>query len=135
MLYFYFVDHRQHHHHTYVTHFPVVWIFLLLVAAMWLHASKSKAMAALAVVFSLNGVIHMVLDTVVGDIWWFAPIVDKPLAFFTVHPVHQPWWLNFILHWSFALEVGILLWALYLWRKGADIAVKENMQETPRSLP
>jgi hypothetical protein len=135
MLYFYFFDHRQYHHHTYVTHFPIVWVSCLLAATTWLYLSKSKTMATLAVIFSLNGLIHMVLDTVVGDIWWLAPMVDKPLAFFTVHPIYKPWWLNFILHWSFALEVGILLWALYIWHKGPDITVKRDVQETARPLP
>ncbi len=59
---------------------------------------------------------HMLLDSIVGDIWWFAPFVDQPYALFTVEAVYKPWWLNFILHWSFAIEIGILLWALYLWR-------------------
>lgn len=135
MLYFYFIDHRQHHHHTYFTHFPVLWITCLLAAATWLYFSKSKTMAALAVIFSLNGMIHMVMDTVVGDIWWFAPLVDKPLAFFTVHPVYKPWWLNFILHWSFALEIGIVLWALHLWHKGSAAAVKRDAQDMTRRLP
>ncbi|HEV7822952.1 MAG TPA: metal-dependent hydrolase, partial [Burkholderiales bacterium] len=26
LLYFYLIDQRQHHHHTYFTHFPVVWL-------------------------------------------------------------------------------------------------------------
>lgn len=25
MLYFYLVDNRQHHHHSYWSHFPIVW--------------------------------------------------------------------------------------------------------------
>jgi hypothetical protein len=30
MAYFYLVDHRQHHHHSYLTHFPIIWFGLLL---------------------------------------------------------------------------------------------------------
>jgi inner membrane protein len=118
MLYFYLVDHRQHHHHTYVTHYPVVWLFLLFVSLIWLFLARTKNHAACAAIFSLNGLAHISFDTIVGDIWWLAPWVDKPFALFTVPALYKPWWLSFLLHWSFALEIAVLLWALYLWRKG-----------------
>ena len=120
MLYFYLIDHRQHHHHTYITHYPILWLTLLTVSVLWLYYAKAKANAVYATIFSLNGFIHMFLDTIVGDIWWLAPwVMDKPFAFFTVPALYKPWWLNFILHWSFALELVILIYAIYLWRKSA----------------
>jgi len=61
--------------------------------------------------FCLNGFVHLLLDSVVGDIWWLALFVDRPVALATVTARHQPWWLNFALHWSFAPERGLLLWA------------------------
>jgi inner membrane protein len=126
MLYFHLADHRQHHHHTYISHFPVMWAGLLLMSAIWLYASRVKWPAALAVIFSLNGFIHMVLDSIVGDIWWFAPWVDQRYSFFTVPALHKPAWLNFILHWSFALEIGIVVWAAYLWRRNLDPAINKG---------
>jgi hypothetical protein len=134
MLYFYLVDDRQHHHHTYVTHFPILWVCLVFISSTWLAWGRSKAMAALAVIFSLNGLLHMVLDTVVGDIWWIAPFVDKPYAFFTVPAVYKPWWLNFILHWSFALELAFVLVAIYVWRQSSNTKVKRDAA-MPRHLP
>ncbi|MDP1666177.1 MAG: metal-dependent hydrolase [Methylobacter sp.] len=116
MVYFHLVDHRQHHHHTYFTHFPIVWASLLLLSFIWFNAARVKIRAGLAMIFSVNGLIHMLLDSVVGDIWWFAPFVDKAFAFFTVPALYKPWWLNFILHWSFAVELAIVLWAFYLSR-------------------
>jgi len=117
MVYFHLVDHRQHHHHTYFTHFPIVWASLLLLSVIWFSAARIKMRAALATIFSINGFIHMLLDSIVGDIWWFAPFVDKPFAFFTVPALYKPWWLNFVLHWSFAVELAIVLWAFYLLRR------------------
>lgn len=117
MIYFHLLDHRQHHHHTYWTHFPIMWASLLFVSVVWLRVARPGRIAALATIFSLNGFIHLVLDTIVGDIWWFAPFIEKPFAFFTVSPIYHPWWLNFILHWSFALELAVLLWAVHLWRR------------------
>ncbi|MFI3156099.1 MAG: metal-dependent hydrolase [Methylococcaceae bacterium] len=117
MAYFYLVDHRQHHHHTYFTHFPIVWAVLLLIAVIWLSTAQIKNSAIFATIFSLNGFIHMLLDSIVGDIWWFAPFVNKPYAFFTVPALYHPWWLNFVLHWSFTVELAVVVWAVFLWRR------------------
>lgn len=59
----------------------------------------------------------MSLDSIVGDVWWFAPLLDRPFALFTVPALYQPWWLNFILHWSFGLEISLWIWALLIFRK------------------
>lgn len=117
MFYFYLVDNRQYHHHTYWTHYPIFWLGILALSTLWFWLSAKKSSALLGLAFSANGSIHMVLDSIVGDVWWFAPIVDKPFAMFTVPALYNPWWLNFILHWSFALELLALSWAILLWRR------------------
>lgn len=116
MFYFHLVDHRRHHHHTYFTHFPVVWLSLLIISLIWWRLDRQRSHAMLATVFSLNGMIHMLLDTMAGDIWWFAPWLDQPFALTKVLPVYQPWWLNFLLHWSFAIELLLVSWSIYLWK-------------------
>jgi hypothetical protein len=130
MLYFHLVDHRQHHHHTYWTHFPIVWTGLLLVSVIWLCADRGRNRSILAATFSLNAFIHMLLDGIVGDMWWFAPFIDKPFAFFTVPALYKPWWLNFLLHWSFALELAVVVLAVYLWRRSLPPAVRRNSQQS-----
>ena len=117
LLYFYLVDQRQHLHHTFWPHFPIFWIALLAASLAWFHLGHARRYAALAVMFAANGLIHMVLDTVVGNIWWLAPFVDQPFALFTVTARYTPWWLNFIVHWTFAFELAIIAWAIYLWRR------------------
>jgi hypothetical protein len=124
MFYFYLVDHRQHHHHTYVTHYPVVWLVLLIASVIWLCGARVKNLAACAAIFSLNGLGHMFFDTIVGDIWWFAPWGKQPFSFFTVPALYKPWWLNFVWHWSFALELGIVAWAVALWGKSQHSKIK-----------
>lgn len=120
MFYFHLVDHGKHNHHSYFTHFPLVWATLFLGSVIWLYWGRSKSLAALAAIFSFNGMIHMLLDTVVGAIKWFAPFSDRYVAFFSIPALYQPWWLNFILHWSFSLEIGILAWAILLWHCTAN---------------
>jgi inner membrane protein len=64
--------------------------------------------------------VHLCLDSIVGDIWWLAPFVDRPFSLFTVPALYQPWWLNFLLHWSFGLELGLVVWAVFVWQRGRD---------------
>lgn len=100
MFYFYLIDKRQHHHHTYWPHYSVVWLGLLLFFTVWYRFGKNKSTAILGLVFSVNGLFYMLLDSIVGDIWWFAPFVDKSFALFTDPALYHPWWLNFVLHWT-----------------------------------
>lgn len=115
LLYFYLIDNRQHHHHLYYPHLPVVWAVLLGLSVGWLLFSRRKTLAVLAFAFSLNGMIHMVLDTIAGDIWWLKPWVDLPFVLVTVPARFQPWWLNFVLHWTFMLDLVVLLLAGLVW--------------------
>jgi len=115
LLYFYWIDHRHTHHHKYFSHWPFVWLALLALSAIGFRRG-SKA-GFLALLFCLGGVLHLILDTLVGEIWWLAPFVDQPYALATVPAVRTPWWMNFLLHWSFAVELAICFWALLLFRK------------------
>ena len=117
MFYFYLIDQRQHHHHTYFTHFPVLWFGLLLISLLWLRVAKEKNYAVLALVFSANAAFHMLLDTINGTMYWLAPFDQTPFALITVPALYQPWWLNFIFHWSFGVELVILAFAAYFWRR------------------
>lgn len=77
MLYFYLIDHRQHHHHTYLTHWPISWLVLLVLALLLSRWAASKNLAKLLGIFAVAGFLHLMLDTLVGDVWWFAPWVDQ----------------------------------------------------------
>ena len=115
LLWFYLVDSR-HNHHTYFTHYPIFWLALLAISCTWYGETDRRGPAALWCTFSLNGFIHLCLDSVVGDIWWFAPFIDQSFALAKVPATHKPWWLNFLLHWSMLIELAIVGWALRLWR-------------------
>jgi hypothetical protein len=108
------------HHHAYVTHFPSVWLLGL--------ASAAVARSPVGVAFALNGLVHLVLDTVVGDIAWFAPFAMRRFALLTVTDRYDPWWLNFVLHESFALEIGLLGAALWVWRRDCRYEAGSNQR-------
>lgn len=120
MLYFYLVDNRQTHHHRYFVHWPILWFGLTLTCMLWRRIAARSGWPIVALVFSLGGILHLLLDSFVGDIWWLAPFVDQPFALFSVPALFKPWWLNFILHWSFAVELAIWLWALLIHRRRAS---------------
>lgn len=121
MAWFYLVDERQTHHHKYVTHWPVVWLTLMLASAFWYRSVRTSKAGFLTLVFSVGTLLHLFLDSFVGDIWWFAPFVDRAFAMFTVPALFEPWWLSFILHWSFAVELSISLWALLIYRRRSGL--------------
>ncbi len=118
---FYLFDGRAHHHHTYFTHYPVVWLGLVAFSSLLSYSRNTpqvRGYALLLFIFSLNGLLHMVLDTVVGDIWWLAPWIDEPYALFHVRPLHLGHWiLSFIFHWSFLAELGVVAWATWLFAR------------------
>ena len=124
LLYFYLVDQRQHHHRTYFTHFPVVWLALLALSVRWFCTARFRLLPALAVVFTLNGFVHLMLDTIVGDIWWLAPFVDQPYSLFTVPARYHPWLFSFIFHWSFVFELAIATWAVMVWRRDQPATIR-----------
>jgi hypothetical protein len=128
LVYFFLFDHRQHHHHTYWSHYPLVWLALLLISLIWLYAQRGRMLAILMATFSLNGLIHMVLDTLVGDIIWLAPFDKSLFSLFIVPAKYSAWWFNFLLHWSVLLEVSVVAGGLYLWRKSRnpDLEVSGN---------
>ena len=123
MLYFHLIDQRQHHHHTYFSHWPIAWIGTLILSLILYRQSDRSKAALLASAFCAAGVLHLILDSIVGDIWWFAPLVDQPYALFSVPARFSPWWLNFLLHWSFALELGLWAWAVLLYRRRSKASI------------
>jgi inner membrane protein len=118
LLWFYFVSDRRQVHHAYLPHLPLAWIALFAVAALvlWmLRASRTAWLAMLA--FSANILLHQVLDTTAGGIRWLWPFSEAEFAMSHVEARYEPWCLNFVLHWTFALEIAILAGALLYARR------------------
>lgn len=105
LLYFHLIDHRQTLHHDYLVHLPLFWAALLaplLLAAWW---RGWRRLGLLAVIVFANLQLHLLLDTVVGRIKWLWPFDDHAYYLFTVPARYDYWVWNFVLHWSFALEL------------------------------
>ena len=126
LLYLHLIDQGRTHHHRYFTHWPIVWaLFIFICALAWLGWKRSR-LPLTGLLFSIGGFSHMVLDSLVGDIWWFAPFVDRPFSIAHVPALYSPWWLNFLLHWSFTVELFICAGALWLYRERSRMRAKHR---------
>lgn len=110
LLYFYLVDGRQTLHHDYWTHIPAFWLLATATAVTLFRVARAPVPWP-AVAGLLAGVfLHLALDTVTGGIAWLYPHGGKVVLI--VVPARFEWWVwNFLLHWSFLLELAILTWA------------------------
>ncbi|MBI1650545.1 metal-dependent hydrolase [Hyphomicrobium sulfonivorans] len=117
LLWFYFVDGRNTPHHAFVFHWPLFWIGLAATAwilARLLHWRSAEPYIFVALACLL---LHMVLDSVAAEIHWLKPFSDFQLNLVKV-PAGYSWWVwNFILHWTFIVELAITFAAAWmLWR-------------------
>lgn len=119
LLYFYLVDQQRHVHHSYLPHLPLAWAVTLGAVALGMRVRGAEwaSWLTLAVV-AVNVFLHLAMDTVAGGIRWLWPFSDVELVLATVQPRFDHWFLNFILHWTFALEVALVVAALWRWRRG-----------------
>lgn len=110
LFYFYLFDGRQNFHHSYWIHIPFYWIILALLVFLLVHYQKRYW--APAIIFFSNIFLHILLDTVVGQIKWLFPF-SKIFVYFFVVPSHYTFWVyNFFFHWTFLIEIVIVIWAM-----------------------
>ena len=114
MLYFYFIDNKQHMHHTYMTHVPFNWMILAIFCFLIIWFFKKREYFLPASIFFSNIFLHFILDSIVGRIQWLFPVTAKPFFLFDVPALYSHWIYNFLYHWTFFLEIIIILFALIL---------------------
>lgn len=114
LVYFYLFDHRQTLHHSYWIHVPFYWLILGLLTLIVIRLSKQRAYLAAAIIFFANIFLHLLLDTLVGKIEWLYPISSHAFYLFDVPAKYDFWVYNFIFHWTFLLEMAVIVWAVYL---------------------
>jgi LexA-binding, inner membrane-associated putative hydrolase len=114
MFYFYLVDHRQHWHHTYFTHWPSFWLGVIASSLIAGYGFRNRTLAFGGSILGINGLLHLVLDTHVGRIRWLEPFSNQWVYFFDVPARYHPKILNFVFHWTFVFEVTLLVSAIYV---------------------
>ncbi len=121
LLYSLLID--QAYHHNYVTHFPIFWLSLLLISLLWLRLQKTwSKVPALCFIFTLNALIHLILDTVTGHILWLAPFSDKQFSLITESSEGG----HYFTQWGFGLELFLMFWALLVWLTSSIRKIKHK---------
>lgn len=129
LAYFYLIDGRQTAHHAYWPHIPVFWLALFAAALMFKSWIGGRRAVMFAFVVVSNALIHLALDTVAGGIAWFYPFSAHHYVLVDV-PAGHAWWVwNFILHWTFGLEIGLCLWAAWLLRRDRRLGAVSGAEQ------
>ena len=116
LVYFYLFDSSVHHHKLF-PHIPAFWLVFFVCFFLLARLRRSTTLYCIGLVSSINLLVHLILDTFVGYVWWLYPLVDKPFYLVEVPAVQSHWILNFLFHWTITLEIVILFIAGYLFRK------------------
>jgi len=115
LIYFYLVGHQQRVHHAYFPHLPFFWLVAVGVASLGLRLAGAERSSWLALwVIALNVTLHLVLDSIVGGIRWLWPFSDREFRLVSVPARYHLWYWNFVLHWTFGLEVALVVAALWV---------------------
>ena len=114
--YFYLTlfDVRKYDHHYYPTHIPLSWAILLAGSVLWLIAYKKSQNPLLAFIFSLNGFIHLILDSVPHKIFWLAPLSYRAYSLEALISRINPAMIDEHPYWSESVEAIIFILALSL---------------------
>ena len=112
MLWFLFVDHGSVHHHSYLTHRPLIWMVLTIVGVL----AESRVIMGIGA----GALFHLLLDSIAGQIAWAWPFSHATVTLVEVPATQSHWILSFMMHWTFAVELGLCALALWvLMRKRA----------------
>jgi inner membrane protein len=115
LAYFYLIDNRQHLHHSYWTHLPFYWLVIGVLVLSFVSVSRKKWLLPYLAVVEANVFLHCFLDTIVGKIRWLYPFSREDLYLFSVPQMHSWYVLDFILHWSFLLEILTVITSIYVY--------------------
>jgi inner membrane protein len=117
LLYFYLIDNRQTLHHLYWPHVPVFWLAPAALSLLFCAITRNRTLTLVSLVFYANIFLHLVLDTVAGHISWLYPFYPASFVLIEV-PARYGWWVwNFVLHWTFGLELLICAWAVAIFAR------------------
>jgi inner membrane protein len=96
------------HHHLYWTHIPFFWL-LAIAAGISIGALCRRSWTIhVALVAGANVITHLVLDSVASGIAWLYPCSDELIALFPIFGSGGWWLVDFVLDWTFSLELVLV---------------------------
>jgi hypothetical protein len=108
-----FVGHRHS-----IMHYPVVWALAAAICLVVALIRRRPNGLRLWAVFFSTVFLHLVLDTVIGYIYWLAPISRVRVSIIDIPDTHTFWLWNSVFHWSFVIELTIIAAAAIVFFRG-----------------
>ena len=103
------------HHHSYPTHWPLVWLAATALGLLVAAVARRADAARLVAVVGAAALLHLALDTIAGAVRWLAPFSDRATTLVEVPATHASWVLSMATHWTFAVEIALVVVALGVW--------------------
>ena len=88
LFWFYSLGQRAVHHHNYITHKPLAWLLIIIPVITYLLVKKSK-WSIVGICFFGNVMLHIITDTIVGNIHWLWPFVKGGTTLVVVTTRHD----------------------------------------------
>ena len=114
LIYFYLFDTTSIIHRQYFPHLPVVMVSVLFVTLPLYRMKFFEKLRIYYQLFFVNWFIHLVLDTFTERIFWLYPLSNHGFQFIEIPATFNHWIISFVFHWSFAVELAIVAFALVL---------------------
>ena len=113
LIYFYLFDNSVIHRQ-FFTHLPIVMAAAFLITLPLYHMKFFAKMRIYYVLFFVNWLVHLVLDTFTERIFWLYPLSNHGFQLIEIPTVFSHWIISFVLHWSFVVELAIVALAVTL---------------------
>lgn len=115
LLYFYLVDSGVTHHH-FFSHWPLFWLFVVAAATgICLSFPHTRRFPPYVAIAGINLFAHMVMDSVASSIYWLEPFAAGEINLVHVPRLIYPWFLNFLFHWTFLVEISLCAFSFAVW--------------------
>lgn len=116
LIWFFLVDDRALHHHHYWVHIPGFWAAVAAFGLTVIKVFKPRLLGT-ALAFLAGVSVHLLLDSIAGDVKWLWPFSDAFFHLVTVPARYDNWIWNFVLHPIFLLEILIWMAAMITFRR------------------
>jgi inner membrane protein len=123
-IYHIFIDSDRTPHHMYITHTPVFWMILLSISIICGKLFKKPDFVIITVTGCAAAILHLVCDTLTGEIYWLYPLSNRGFNLFSVSDIHIWWVQNYISHWTFLVEIAICTIAMVVF-----LRIKETIND------
>jgi inner membrane protein len=104
-VYHIFIDSDRTPHHSYITHMPFFWLSLMSLLIVTGTLLKKPFFTAVSTVMCSASLLHLIFDTLTGEIYWLYPFSMHPFNVFSVHGTYIWWVHNYMYHWTFLIEI------------------------------